>query len=67
VGLTAPAGERKRIDKMKMEEMKKQLREIAEIAKKQREGAYTPQSDAMMALQLVEQLVQLLNEVLTEK
>lgn len=35
---------------MKMEEMKKQLREIAEIAKKQHEGPYTPQSDAMMAL-----------------
>lgn len=38
----------------------KELNEIADVAKAQREGAYTPQSDAMTALALVERLAHLL-------
>jgi len=43
-------------------EFEERLRKIGEIAKAQKEGAYTPQSDAMTALFLIETLALLLIE-----
>ena len=44
------------------DEFESRLRKIAEIARAQKEGGYTPQSDAMQALALIETLAILLIE-----
>lgn len=41
---------------MTKEEIDKRLRRIAETAKKQRDGGYTTESDAMIALILIQEL-----------
>lgn len=45
---------------MNDQQFKKNLQEIAEVAKQQREGPYTPQSDAMTSLALMERMALLL-------
>jgi hypothetical protein len=44
------------------EEFDRRLRNIAALAKKQKEGSYTTQSDAWMALESIETLALLLIE-----
>ena len=48
--------------RMGTKDVESSLRDIAQIAVAQRDGAYTPQSDAMTALELISRLATLLAE-----